>query len=232
MGRTQLQLIAGAYHTGYGHEFEKAFLSYDLNLQENSGHFRIIRYSLGGIDCLVRFEVDGYLDNSSGVDDELDETFSGLNIQNSVNMFASSPDSEVKVIKRGRLVDNKAIVELKSCSAKLRMQKVIPQLWISQTHHLRVGWHEKGLVTVEPETSNMDKHFPAWEVKNQEHLHGLVDLITRIRDIAKGTEGGKCMLVCEKDEKPRVLRVYERDGKDFSLPVGVREKCWRADEKK
>ena len=55
----QVQIITGSRDSGYGHEFEKAFLSFDANLQESSGHHRIVRYNLGGIKCLVRFEVDG-----------------------------------------------------------------------------------------------------------------------------------------------------------------------------
>jgi hypothetical protein len=105
------------------------------------------------------------------------------------------------------------------------MQEIIPQLWISQTHHLFVGRHKEGLVEVEPERLNMDDHFPAWESRNQEHLSTLVGLITEIKEVAKGVKGGKCMLVCKMEEKPRVLRVYERNGKNFFLLVGAREKC-------
>ena len=222
----QVQIITGARDSGYGHEFEKAFLSFDSNLQESSGHHRIVRYSLGGIESLVRFEVDGYVDDGSGIDDELNQALSSLYVQNSANIFDSSPASEVKVIQRGRLVDSKTILELKSRSASLKMQEIIPQLWIAQTYHLFVGRHKEGLVEVEPERLNMDEHFPAWESRNQGHLSTLVGLITEIKEIAKGWKGGKCMLVCKMDEKPRALRLYKRNGKDFFLPVAAREKCW------
>ena len=228
----QLQIITGARDSGYGHEFEKAFLSFDLNLQESSGHYRIIRYSLGGIESLVRFEVDGYVDDGSDIDDELSQALSGLHVQNSAKVFALSPASEVKVIQRGRLVDNKTILELKSRSASLKMQEIIPQLWISQTYYLFVGRHKDGLVEVEPERLNMDELFPTWESRNQEHLSTLVGLITEIREIAKGVKGGKCMLVCRMKEKPRVLRVYKRNGKNFFLPAGARERYWGNDNQK
>lgn len=223
--QNQLQIITGARNSGYGHECEKAFLSFDSNLQESSGHHRIIRYNLGGIESLVRFEADGYIDDGSSID-ELSQGLSGLHVQNSVDVFASSPESEVKVIKKGHIVDNETILELKSCSASLNIQETIPQLWISQTHHLLVGRHKEGLVEVEPKRVNMDEYFPAWESKNQENLGSLVGLITKIREIVKRVKGGKCMLVCKIEEKPRVLRVYKRNGKGFFLPVGVREKCW------
>lgn len=234
----QIQTITGARDSGYGHEFEKAFLSFDSDLQESSGHHRIVGYNLGGIDCLVRFEVDGYVDDGLGIDtqtstvDELGQALSGLHVQTSTDVFASSPAAEVKVIERGRLVDNNTILELKSRSGGLRMQEIIPQLWISQTHHLFVGRHKEGLVDVEPERLNMEEHFPAWEDRNQEHLGTLVGLITDVKEVAKRANGGKCMLLCKTEERPRVLRVYERNGKQIFLPKGAREKCWGTESQK
>lgn len=239
----QVQIITGARDSGYGHEFEKSFLSFDSNLQSSSGHHRIARYNLGGIECLVRFEVDGYVDNDVIIEtrtsietinnqasmvDELGQALSGLCVQRSTNVLAPSPAVEVNVIERGRLVDNNAILELKSCSAKLNMQDIIPQLWISQTHHLFVGRHKNGLVEVEPERFNMANHFRDWETKNQEHLSSLVGLITKIKEVAKKAKGGKCMLVCEMNDKPGVLKMYERNGKNF-LPRGARGKCWETE---
>jgi hypothetical protein len=60
----QVKIITGARDSGYGHEFEESFLTFDL--QGSSGHHRIIRYNLGGIESLGRFEVDGYIDDRFG----------------------------------------------------------------------------------------------------------------------------------------------------------------------
>lgn len=229
---SKFQIIAGRFQSGYGHEFEKAFLRYDSKLQESSGHHRIVRYNLGGVECLVRFEVDGYVGNGFGDDDELTQALSGLQVQSPENLFALNPASEVKVIQRGRLVNNQTILELKSrSSTNIKMNEIIPQLWISQTHNLFVGRHKEGLVEAEPERFHMDEKFPNWEVANQEHLRTLVTLITEIRNVAKGIKGGQCMLVCKQEEKPRVLRVYKRNGAAFFLPKGVREVCWGSNDK-
>jgi hypothetical protein len=228
----QVQIITGARDSGYGHEFEKAFLSFDSNLQESSGHHRIVHYNLGGIDCLVRFEVDGYVDdgldpdNPTSIVNELGQAFSSLQVQNSTNAFASLPADEVKVIERGRLVDDNTILELKSRSAGLKMQEIVPQAWISQTRNVFVGRHKEGLVENEPQRLNMGEHFPAWESKNQEHLRTLVGFISEIKEVVKRAKGAKCMLVCKMEEKPRVVRLYERNGKNFFLPKGARETCW------
>ena len=231
----QALIITGSRNSGYGHEFEKAFLSSDSSLQESSGHHRIVRYNLGGIECLVGFEVDGYVDDGVGIDGqtsivhELGQGLSGLHIQNSTNIFASSPATEVRVIERGRLVDNNSILELKSRSTNKNLQDTTPQLWISQTHHLFVGRHKKGLVEAEPERLNMEDHFSAWERTNQENLSTLVGLIEEIKEVVKRAKGGKCMLVCKMEEKPRVLRVCERSGENIYLPKGARVVCWGAE---
>jgi len=227
----QILLITGARDSGYGHEFEKAFLSLDSNLQEISGHHRIIRYNLAGIECLVRFEVDGYIDDGLGIDsgtstvDDLDQALSGLYVHDSTNAFVSPPAGEVKVIQRGRLVENNTTLELKSRSGNLKLQEIMPQLWISQTRQLFVGRHKEGLVEMEPERLDMEEHFPAWESSNQEHLRTMIGLISEIKETVKSTKAAKCMVVCKMEEK-RVLRVYERNGKNLFLPKGARETCW------
>ena len=235
---SQVMLITGARDSGYGHGFEKAFLSFDADLQESSGHHRIVRYNLGGIDCLVRFEVDGYISDDDGFSsgkqdtavDELGQGLSCLHIQNSADAaeVKMPPTTEVRVIQRGGLVNNDTIAELKSRStaAHLKMQEYIPQLWISQTRHLFVCRHKEGLMEMEPQRVDMTEQFPDWESRNQQYLRTLVGLISEIKKVVKRAKGGKCMLVLKMEEKPRVLRVYQRNGKALFLPKGTREKYW------
>ncbi|KAH8787183.1 hypothetical protein BGZ57DRAFT_755773 [Hyaloscypha finlandica] len=235
---SQVMLITGARDSGYGHGFEKAFLSFDADLQESSGHHRIVRYNLGGIDCLVRFEVDGYISDDDGFSsgkqdtavDELGQGLSCLHIQNSTDAaeVKMPPTTEVRVIQRGGLVNNDTIAELKSLStaAHLKMQEYIPQLWISQTRHLFVCRHKEGLMEMEPQRVDITEQFPDWESRNQQHLRTLVGLISEIKKVVKRAKGGKCMLVLKMEEKPRVLRVYQRNGKALFLPKGTREKYW------
>jgi hypothetical protein len=233
---SQVMLITGARDSGYGHGFEKAFLSFDADLQESSGHHRIVRYNLGGIECLVRFEVDGYINDGISSDkqdtavDELGQGLSGLHIQSSTDAaeVKMPPATEVRVIQRGDLVNNDAIAELKSRStaAHLKMQEYIPQLWISQTRHLFVGRHKEGLVEMEPKRVDMTELFPDWENRNQQNLRTLVGLISEIKKVVKMAKGGKCVLVLKMEEKPRALRVYQRNGQALFLPKGTRGKCW------
>ncbi|KAE9365157.1 hypothetical protein N431DRAFT_298108, partial [Stipitochalara longipes BDJ] len=193
----QVQIITEARDSGYGHEFEKAFLSFDSNLKDSSGHHRIVRYNLGGIECLVRFEVDGYLDDGIGVDskaptvDELGQALAGLGVQDSSKVSTAPTATEVKVIEKGYLVDDNTTLELKSRSVNmnLKIQDYMPQLWISQTRNLFVGRHKDGLVEIQPPKFDMTEHFPAWETKNQDHLKSLVGLISEIKEVVQKAKG-------------------------------------------
>ena len=48
-------------HQGFGHNFEKAFTV--SKVKGSTGHHRVVSYFFGGLKCLVRYEVDGYVKN-------------------------------------------------------------------------------------------------------------------------------------------------------------------------
>lgn len=226
--KTLFSITTEPLGSGHGTEFEKAFLRFDSDLQESSAHHRIIRYHLGGIECLVRYEVDGYID-----DDELcDQVKSSITIDepshelNPDTKTSTSQTGKVKVIAKGRLVNNDTILELKSRSNKLKMSEIMRQLWISQTHNLFVGRHKNGLVDVEPKRIEMDQRLRAWESENQENLRRMVSLIKEIKKVAAKVKGGKCVLVCEMKDNDGVLRMYERKGRGLFVPREAEGKCW------
>lgn len=45
---------------GYGHAFPEEHTSWDEDVKGSESHQRIIRYELGDVKILVRFESDGY----------------------------------------------------------------------------------------------------------------------------------------------------------------------------
>ena len=46
---------------GYGHTMPEAYTTWRRDVKGSESHQRIIRYKFAGLDCLVRFEADGYL---------------------------------------------------------------------------------------------------------------------------------------------------------------------------
>jgi len=51
---SNVRLITGASQSGHGHSFEKAFAAFDNELSDSMSHHRIVRYTLGGLECMVR----------------------------------------------------------------------------------------------------------------------------------------------------------------------------------
>ena len=57
------RIVLGHQNTGYGHSFEKATTRFDEKLKDSSGHHRVVRYNLGDLRCLVRYEADGCIED-------------------------------------------------------------------------------------------------------------------------------------------------------------------------
>jgi hypothetical protein len=62
-----VRIITGSLNSGYGHEFEKAFLKFEEELKDRSTHHRIIEYEIGGMKWVVRYEADGINKKTRGL---------------------------------------------------------------------------------------------------------------------------------------------------------------------
>jgi hypothetical protein len=71
----------------------------------------------------------------------------------------------------------------------LIMRDILPQLWLSQTPHLVVGYHHSEGLFDRIEVTNMVSAVHEWEEENQENLGRLVGLIRWIIEKVKGIEG-------------------------------------------
>ena len=53
------QLIVGV--KGYGYTFPEAYTTWDADAKGSASHQRLLRYSFAGLECILRYECDGYL---------------------------------------------------------------------------------------------------------------------------------------------------------------------------
>jgi hypothetical protein len=135
---------------GYGHNFEKA---YTTSATGSTGHHRIVSYDFGGLKCVVRHETDGYIGRKvalATVKKPAETTDSLSNLLEILQLSESIDDpkltSHLTVQSEGEEVDFSSILEIKTRAARktLDMTEVTPQLWISQTPHQVVGYHQRG----------------------------------------------------------------------------------------
>ncbi|CAK7216197.1 hypothetical protein SBRCBS47491_002740 [Sporothrix bragantina] len=156
---------------GYGHEFEKAYTS--ETTPNSTGHHRIITYQFGGMRYLVRYETDGYVDDTAAT-----ATQSGkINDSDDLASLLSS----LSLTLAGSSSAQKSTLEMKTRAAhrRLALTEVASQLWFSQTPKLVRAYHDQG-VFQDPIVEDVTDDIEKLEDTHQEQLRKLAALIGRI----------------------------------------------------
>lgn len=191
---------------GYGHSFPEANTTWDADLQSSDTHQRIIRYQLGNLNTLIRFEADGYLAEkvpamtmSAGpANREVNEDFlvSAL-AGNTISAHTCKNSDSLKVTRGQASVPQSAVFDLKTRSIKKKhhdttVSEQIPRLWIRQISFFVLAYHDHGLFRSEEVTvHNIKADVARWESDNKGDVRKLTGLIKKIADVVKATPGRK-----------------------------------------
>lgn len=229
-----VRIITGSLNSGYGHEFEKAFLKFEEDLRDSSTHHRIIEYEIAGMKWVVRYEADGYSndkqENEGSMAVGVSETYPEVTaaVERLSLEFQPQPMmlEGVTVIQRGHLVSPESVIEVKCTTRKgSQIRSKTPQCWFSQTRHLFVGRHQDGQVNRVTKTE-MSHVFDNWEKAHQDELRKLTALVNEIKVIAGQVSGRKCSIICNPREEPKALRVSRSNDNRLTISPEVREKYW------
>ncbi|KAF2463440.1 uncharacterized protein BDR25DRAFT_329674 [Lindgomyces ingoldianus] len=150
-----LEEIGPQESRGFGHEFEKAYTI--TQISGSTGHHRIISYRFSNLNCIVRHETDGYVDNdpraSSKAKNHTRDGLSSMLKTLSLSPTSGSPcdiptASKLTIKEEGQIVPLESTLEIKTrVSHKyLDIEEVAPQLWISQTPKLVRAYHQNALI--------------------------------------------------------------------------------------
>jgi hypothetical protein len=192
------ELIPGVH--GYGHTFPEAYTSWDPDVKGSSSHQRLLQYSFGGLDLLVRFEGDGYTAATPSAskkppDATLDDLISGL--ANERISERVSPGLHLKVQYAGEVIDQNLIFDLKTRSIKKKDQDTLgeelPRLWIAQISNFVLGYHTYGVFD-DIEIRDVHKDVVEWEKTHNKDLSKLAALIHRVISEARIKADGKLEL--------------------------------------
>ncbi|KAF8417924.1 geranylgeranyl pyrophosphate synthetase [Tirmania nivea] len=204
------ELIGRQEFRGYGHEFEKEFTKYPSSVNGSTGHHRIVSYSFGGLNMVVRFEADGALPparNPVGITKGTPARSSGLILPDlsSLSLEGRPPrttpassghgtpasTSRLAVMKAGELVPQDRILEIKTRAEHraIGIPECMPQLWFSDTRNLFIGLHNRGTFRTINKYQVDEKMTSQWEKLHERQLGQLVDLLGKIIAIAKGSTG-------------------------------------------
>ncbi|RMZ73491.1 geranylgeranyl pyrophosphate synthetase [Pyrenophora seminiperda CCB06] len=226
------QMVRGGPNSGYGHNFEKAFTTAYEGMDGSSSHHRVIRYHIGPLDCVVRFEVDAYFDDGAWeredntTEDPTNAITTAITKLNLANPYPSTKHT-TKVIQKGTPVPSSLLAEIKAKRAG-RLTEALPQLWFGRTPYFMNGNHVKGVVS-SVTMVHAATEFAQWEALHQERLCKMVGLLGWLKEVVRGIKRGEAVLVY--DEKGGALKVYARKegagGGGGVLPKGWVAAFWR-----
>jgi hypothetical protein len=223
-------MIHGAANSGYGHSFETIFTEPQAGLNQSSSHHRIIRYKIGCLDCVVRFEVDAcYEDGGAqcstpGDVEDVERVVTSLT---SLAIGQAHPDGitlgETRVIFKGITIVPSSLAELKTHKTA-RVNKAKPQLWFGRTPYLITGKHVEGTVH-SVSCDHVGEKFEAWETTHQGRLRKLVKLLRELKQVVGAMENRTAILVCQR--RGSSLRIFSEKQTSEVLPSDIADRHWK-----
>ncbi|OJD31712.1 geranylgeranyl pyrophosphate synthetase [Diplodia corticola] len=204
---------------GYGHSFPEAYTTWDESCAGSKSHQRLIGYDFAGLNCVVRFEGDGYLKHLDP------DPRSGA-----ATVGTAPSTTKLDMRYGGYMVSQDAVFDLKTRSVKRMDHDVlgeeIPRLWVAQIANFVLAYHNRG-VFEEIRVQNVRRDVDKWESENEETLGQLAKLIREIATMAKSRTDGR-LEVCRKAVD--VLEIREQcAGTPGALPDDL--KAWWTDDR-
>ncbi|WZH44191.1 geranylgeranyl pyrophosphate synthetase [Fusarium acuminatum] len=186
------QYIAPSEFRGYGHEFEKVYTKEQI--KGSTGHYRIVEYRFGGLKFLVRNEVDGYVPSVERADASniLAHELSLLSLSKPPKASYRWQGSKLEAAMEGEAVPSEQCLEIKTkaldARKPLKMESIMPQLWVSQTTKLVRAYHTSGFFQP-PDVEDMTESMKSWEQDNENTLKKLAAVIAKILEVARRSDG-------------------------------------------
>ncbi|KAK7427012.1 hypothetical protein QQZ08_006439 [Neonectria magnoliae] len=231
-----VDMIRGVGNNGWGHNFEAAITRSLPGMENIVGYHRVLEYYLGNLRCAVRFEVDAFVDDNSGIDASLAAQVGSLSLATPTTDLVDTLKalqireaetgkelSNIHVISRGSFVPHTHAAEIKSIGRPKSLSEILPQLWFGRTQNLIRGHHNDG-VFHKIDVSNVGQDLRVWEtqLRPQDALRKVVTLLGQLRRIAQNSEGKACVVVVQK----QFLKVFSATERKTALPEDVTEKFW------
>ncbi|KAI6162843.1 hypothetical protein EDD17DRAFT_1776415 [Pisolithus thermaeus] len=138
---------------GYGHQYELAATKPRRGSEGEISHHRIVSYDFGGLKVLLRYKVDACTVLESE-DDSLLASFSALSVGtrgastlSNDSAFSTRFGVKVKMSSPRSVVPQSSVIEIKTRAAhkELDWKEFYPQLYLSQTLHLYLAKHTRGM---------------------------------------------------------------------------------------
>ncbi|KAJ5771639.1 hypothetical protein N7520_002168 [Penicillium odoratum] len=211
---------------GFGHTFPEAYTMWGESVRKSESHQRLINFDFANMNCLVRFEADGYLPDlipgalkarqnplSSKSDMEPEDLLSSIQgaaistVHPAITQKESGP---LRIFEGGRYIPQCAIFDLKTRSARKAnidtLSEEMARLWIRQIPNFVLAYHKSGKfddIRVQDVREEMER----WEECQQPGLQKFATLLEMVISFARSTEDGKLEIEHEEEGKDLNLRI-------------------------
>ncbi|KDN60491.1 hypothetical protein CSUB01_11571 [Colletotrichum sublineola] len=218
------KLVMGSQDSGWGRNFERLYTKYPPGLEDSASHHRALRYQLGELVCVVRFEVDACYGASSEAAGGPGSLTSAMN-QLSVSDRTVDNTAAIESPTRRAPMAQATAAEIKTASKKRSLGAYLPQVWFGRTPWLIVGRHTSGSFE-ELKITNIEAQFVDWESRHQTELRMLVAVLAQLRKSVKENGGKHCVAVYEKSTVSPVIRVFPSIIARKAIPDDLRRRLW------
>jgi hypothetical protein len=191
---------------GFGHTFPEAYTTWEADVKTSESHQRVVAYAFGGLDCLVRFEADGYHRDLAPGEGEvvrapkpaetasLDAMLASALDNSTIAVRSSVQDKPLTVARGGQLTPQSTIFDLKTRSIRKKDEDILagelPRLWVAQIPNFILAYHTSG-VFEEIQTRSVRCEIEDWECENKETLRRFAVLLRKIVAFARGRRDRK-----------------------------------------
>ncbi|KZP29280.1 hypothetical protein FIBSPDRAFT_927058 [Athelia psychrophila] len=201
---------------GYGYNLEKEVTKPAVGCEDATAHARIVKYNLGGLSMVVRFELDAFQPPAQSPDDDEDllKALSALTVPQELQQPVKSEGFNIR--RGGSVVPQSSLIELKS--GKIKWPEVYPQLYVSQTPRLYKAAHENGLFHTITKMGLASPEMAEVAERSKVRFGRLRDALQAIKDmvVAAGPNGRLSFVVENKE-----LKVFDRDSQSSFLKADV-----------
>lgn len=206
----------------------------DAPVPFGGGHWRVVRYRLGGIVCMVRAKVDFVYEHRQAVKDASLDPMRGVEPE-----MADSNTKEGKVdtwkttvTKLGHRfhpgASGRVTVRSRSEDAQRKLAQHMPALWFGRVPFVIDAAVSPELEVVAAQLLSTQDKYGRWEEKHQASLQRMAGLLKKLKQVTRGL-GGSCVLVA--DPSQRCFVVMKPVLKRMPIPEEVAMRFWGEDEK-
>ncbi|OQN96098.1 hypothetical protein B0A48_18344 [Cryoendolithus antarcticus] len=165
---------------------KSSYTKLDNCVWESVSHQRLIRYEIGGIECIVRCEGDGYLKDKAK--------------ESSPGSYHLAKTEGLRMLAGGMVISQEAMFDIKTLSIRRKGGDIlggeIDRLWLRQIPNFIVAHHRSGTFD-DIQIVDVGNKIAQWETEHADDLRTFSAIIEKIITYAR-SQAGTVFEVCSQ----------------------------------